>query len=764
MPDVGHVVRRASVALLLFTPVLRAGAQDIRCDPGDQEVVSLEFTGNRTFRDDELSRRIVTTASSFAQRTFGFFGTRFCLDSLEVRRDSLRLILLYRTVGFSEVRVGSEISQTGRDRVGVTFRITEGRPVLVDSVAVSGLEALPDGERLARPYLLRRGERFDRVRMDQGRDSLTRLLRNNGYPRAEVLRSFETDTAAHTAVIEYGIVAGPRARIGDVEVTVEAASGKAPRVDPEQVRRVLGVDRGNIYRERALEDAKRGLYLTNAFRHVDISIDSASLAESRDTLVDVDVRLLEADLQAARTAFGWGTLDCFRSQVEWSNFNFLGRLLRLDFSGRLSKIGRGNPLDIDDGVLCAPEVQRDAFSEVLNYYAGVTLSQAALYRLKYVPSILLYSERRSEPNVYLRRTPIGAAVTVNREGNPRLPMSFTYQMEYGSTQAQPVYFCGLFRVCTIEDQQRLTSENRQAVVGWTVTRNRANDLVNPTVGSVMSLQVRYASPIVGSDPDVQFTRVLADASVYRPIRGGAFVARIRGGTVVGQRLSLRSGRTSFIPLQERMYAGGPTTVRGFRQNELGASLYLPRQLPGRLIVDSVGPSAEIWQATTDNGEDVVPLGGDNMVVANAELRQPLPFYPNLGQYALFVDAGEVWTRRRNGTGGFDKLKVTPGVGVRIYTLVGPVRVDVGYNPYVRLPGQAFFTPTGNFALDADHPLQLICVSPGNELVVTPSSPANQGLDFPPQQEEGACPVTYIPKRRTNFLQRLTFQFSIGQAF
>jgi hypothetical protein len=93
-----------------------------------------------------------------------------------------------------------------------------------------------------------------------------------------------------------------------------------------------------------------------------------------------------------------------------------------------------------------------------------------------------------------------------------------------------------------------------------------------------------------------------------------------------------------------------------------------------------------------------------------------------------------------------------------------VRIDVGYNPYVRLAGQAYFTPRGSFELDDDHPLQLICVSPGNQLVVTPSSPATGTSVFPPQQEEGECPATYVPKRRTNFLQRLTFQFAIGQAF
>ena len=128
-----------------------------------------------------------------------------------------------------------------------------------------------------------------------------------------------------------------------------------------------------------------------------------------------------------------------------------------------------------------------------------------------------------------------------------------------------------------------------------------------------------------------------------------------------------------------------------------------------------------------------------------------PAYHELVQYALFVDAGQVWNRGRAGTGvNFAEIKVTPGIGLRVFTPVGPVRVDVGYNPYKRPEGPAYIT---------DRAGNLICVSPGNTLRVLVKD------GEPPRQiDEGDCPATYAPRFGKTFWNRLTVQFSIGQPF
>ena len=120
-----------------------------------------------------------------------------------------------------------------------------------------------------------------------------------------------------------------------------------------------------------------------------------------------------------------------------------------------------------------------------------------------------------------------------------------------------------------------------------------------------------------------------------------------------------------VPADERFYAGGGGSIRGYEYQ-------------------AVGPSA----AGT-------PLGGDRLLEFSAELRlQP---GRRLG-YAAFVDGGTVYNDR---VPGADKsLRYGAGIGLRWFTGIGPLRFDAAYplNPdetqvertqfYISL-GQAF---------------------------------------------------------------------------
>jgi outer membrane protein assembly factor BamA len=754
--------REASLAAgflcLLSAGVTRpAAAQDAACDAGGVEVRTLRFTGNNVFASDSLSLWVATTPSSWPRRVFRFFGTRHCIDPVTLTADSLRLLILYHRHGYSQAAVATEVRNVGPREVSVTFRVSEGAPLLIDSLAINGLDSIPTRDRLIRGLVLHSGGPFDRFLIEAARDTMVRRMHNSGYPNAEVFLSYNTDTAKRRATVEFNASPGPLAHVGSIAIKVTPREkGRSQSISDAKVRQVLGIKPGDLYRERSLEAAKRSLFLTDAYRSVDVSLDTLRKPGPADSVVKINVSLAETFMHSANAGVGWGILDCFRVQGHYSDQSFLADLRRLDLNMRVSKIGIADPLKGAES-LCN-QATRDPYStQELNYYFGATIRQSALFGVNNLPTLTVYSELRSEYLVYKRTTPIGTLATVNLAPTRRLPVTLSYSLEYGRTNAQPALFCAVFNQCDAQAQELLQTKRRFAVASAQITRNRLNDQLNPTSGTVLHVEARHASTAILSDPIFQLNKLTTDASWFTALGRNVLSARLRAGTVFGKRLSF-SDSIPFIPLQERLYAGGATSVRGYPQNELGPLVYTSERY------DTVSRGGQIFYETPTGAAPrrVVPSGGNTEVVGNLELLTPSPFGPDWAQLALFVDAGQVWTR---GTGGVDQgfanLKITPGIGVRLLTFIGPIRFDIGYNPYQRPAGPVYFDFTNLANVNASTVLPLYCVSPGNTLPITlPEA----GSNAPPTQAKGSCPPSFSPNPRTSFRDRLQFQFSIGQSF
>lgn len=743
--------RIALVVLVASCAVARAGgAQDVTCDRGDIEVAKLSFEGNRAFSDAVLSRAIATTASSRGYRWSGFLGTKRCLDRAEIPRDRLRLIIFYRNHGFPRVSVDTLLQQRGMGELEVLFRIDEGRPLRLESLVVTGLSGVADSARVMRNLPLRVGARFERPRLEAARDTIARRLRNSGYPNADVLRSFETDTQRLTATVQLDVAPGELARLGTVRVEVTPLPGNAREIEPRVVRSMLGLRTGALYRERDLVNAQRNLYQTDAFPYVKLSLDSTRAVA--DSVIDLLVEVTEGRMHLARVGAGYGTLDCLRAVGEYTDRNalewlsFPSGIRRFEVTGRLSKIGIGDPLD-GARDLC-PQIKSDPYSAKLNYFGSATIRQPVLFGLRTVPTLTVYSERRSEYKAYLRTTAIGGVTSITYQRNPRFPVTLAYQLEYGRTDATAALFCAVFNICELAARENLQRTQRQAVASVSVIRDRTDRPLNPTRGSLLRFGARHASELIYSNPDAEFNQLTGDARWFRQIGSGVVLAgRVRAGGVFGGRFSLRE-TGEFIPPQERLYAGGETTVRGFRQNELGPIIYLARDTISKDTVLASGETVQLIRADSNAVQRAIPAGGNSVVVGNVELRLRSPFFPDLLQFTLFTDVGEVWNRGADDLNlNFRQLKWTPGVGFRVFSPVGAIRVDVGYNPYQRQSGPAYF----------DQPLaeggNLYCASPTNTL------PVRNGV-----QDEGVCPGTFRPPPRDRFIQRINLNFSIGQAF
>jgi outer membrane protein assembly factor BamA len=156
--------------------------------------------------------------------------------------------------------------------------------------------------------------------------------------------------------------------------------------------------------------------------------------------------------------------------------------------------------------------------------------------------------------------------------------------------------------------------------------------------------------------------------------------RLRGGLIRPGLAFVADSAIRFVPPEERFYAGGPSTVRGFGRNELGPIVY---------VADSLHVDPVSGQLTPLNLR-TSPVGSYAVVLANAEVRFPSPLWPSRLRLAAFLDVGRLWDQSEHGlvSAGF---RATPGVGLRFITPLGPLRVDVGYSDYPRLRGPLYVT-------------------------------------------------------------------------
>ena len=756
-----------AVALLSAGVSRRARAQDLECDSGDREVHSLNFFGNHAFTDDQLALRIVTTPSTWSRRHLRVIGTRRCLSSDGLLPDKIRLQLLYRQAGFYNTKVDTLVTPVGTDEVNVSFLINEGQPVKITRLTIAGLDSVRTRDEILSGLWMAVGKPYDQTRLEQDVQTILLRLRNAGYPRPDVLRNYETSTKdSLTAHVALTFLPGPLAHIGSVQVAVTPNSSGHQEITDRIVRKLVGTGPGDIYREQTLIDAQRNLYQTGAYRFVQVEplIDTTTFA--RDSTVNLKVTLIEDYMRDLNTEFGWATLDCFRARAQLVDKNFLGGAQRLELTTQLSKIGWGiMENDFTKHNLCYfPDLSQDPFSATGNYSVNATLRQPALFGTWATPSFSLYSERRSEYKAFLRQTYVGGEASLLRTLSSTASLRLGYNIELGKTIADPALLCAAFARCDSASIAQITTKLPLAVLSGVVARARTDNPINPSDGYAFRLESRNSATFLGSDPQLTFVKGVGDVAWYHPVGFGNILAlRLRVGGIWGG-ADVPGGRQP--PQQERLYAGGPTSVRGFEQNELGSLIYVFDTVKVIGLPRAAGQDSTVyfvWDSTkTIRPRRIVPVGGNTLFVTNVDYRIRSFLLPELLQFTLFTDVGSVWNRNTQANSKFQAFW-TPGVGLRVFSPIGPIQVNAGYNPYPPVFGQALFTAGIGSAKAAQGFTNVYCaVSP-----LTPVSAAPKAflIDKVWQPQQGVtCDPTYQQTSRPGFWHRLTFTFSIGPDF
>lgn len=647
-------------------------------------VRQLKFDGNHSIDQLTLEAAIATTNSSFFARSpwlrWTTLGAKRRVNERDLERDVERLRVLYRVYGFMEVRVDTTVRRTVED-IYITFHITEGEPVRLARFDILGVDSLPGRERLLRDLPLRVGDPFNRYLLQSTADTIATRLRETGHPDGRVyLRQRTVDSAARQATVELQVDPGQRQVIG--QVSVEGAAGG----DSAFIHDLLTTRPGRVFRGSDLIRSQQNIAATESYQFASVEIDTARYRREADS-VPLVVRVVPGARRRFGTSVGYGTDDCFRVSGEYTIRNMLGSGRLLSFAARTTKIGTGRPLDwgLDQQVLCGRLEEDSIGSSRLNYNTSISFRQPAFFAPENTLGLQLFAERRSEFTVY-RREEVGGAVTATREGARRTPVTLGYRLAWGSTDASDVNFCAYFNACNLADILVLKARQRQGIASVGVSRLRVNNVLDPTRGSAIGLQLAHSASWTGSERLQRFTRITADLSAYRPVSEGVTVAlRARAGVLFAPTLTSGDVDFSYVPPDQRFYAGGANDVRGYDRNDLGPVVYVvldPQDLPEEGDVD---PDRVV----------VSPIGGNRLAILNAELRIPSPLFPTRWRLVGFVDGGAVWEDLTDRPDPI-KFRVTPGVGLRIGTPLGPARLDLAWNGYGYPSGTLYVTrPDGS---------------------------------------------------------------------
>lgn len=659
-------------AIVLAVPTLAAQARA-------PVVRGLKFEGNKSIPDYSLSIAIGTTNSSWFARSglvrWIGLGEKRYFDPVEFRRDVLRLTLFYRQSGFLEVKVDTLVRRDG-ESVHLTFQITEGAPVRVTTLAVGGLDSISGRKAILEALPLKPGAPFDRFLFQASADTISARLRDQGYPAVEVFRSYTVDRQARTAAVSLLVDPGVSARFGTVRVE------GAAEVDTTFVRQLLAVRPGARFSQKDIFQSQRKLYTTELFRLATVTIDSSSYSAD-STEVPITVQVAEGPPHRIRGGVGFATNDCFRGGGGWTHRNLLGTGRLLDISARVSKVGVGDPLGFGlENSICSGLKDDPIGSALANYNVTASVRQPRFFTPDITGTLSLFAERRSEFAIY-RREEVGVSLGLRRETARAVPVTLAYRLSFGGTEASPGTFCAFFNACTPEDAARLRERRLLGVITGGISWPRANNPLDPSRGHLYAFSMSHSSRFTGSAALQTFTRVTGDAAWYQPLgRSGAVLSwHLRAGAIFSPQVSLDSATGNFIPPEERFYAGGANDVRGFERNGLGPVVYV-------LSRDTLTAADSAALAAGTLRPRFSATGGNTLAVGQVELRVPAPFWRSRLRLAAFIDAGTLYERGKSEFAPV-QIRVTPGLGLRLNTPLGPARFDVGYNGYSQPPGALY---------------------------------------------------------------------------
>jgi len=511
------------------------------------------------------------------------------LTELQLRRraqrDPPRFETLLRSQGYYAPQIEFQI-QLERRRPRVLFEIDPGPRYTLRGIQL----LLPDGSTL--PYEIHPaaigldpGTPAQAEQIRQADEALLLQLRRRGYPFPKILSRDVRVVHAEQAV-DIRLTIDP----GRTRNFAETSFLGLNRVQETFVRNKIPWREGDLYDSEAVRLFRRRLAAADLFNSIQVL---TGLPEEDEESVSMRVELQERRHRSVTLGAGYNSDEGWRGRAGWEHRNLFNRGERL-------------ALDI-------------AGSEI-NSFAEISFRRPDFRRLD--QNLTLSARRTVEDTRAFDSRKSDVLARIDR------PLNFGWNGGAGLGA----------RMSRVEDFQD-TEEYILLYVPLRLDRDRSDNMLDPRRGTRLSLGLApYWDP---EDGELFFLKSRAAITRYHPLLRRPLT--LDSATRLSYAVATGAARDS-IPADERLYAGGGGTLRGYKYQ-------------------TVGPLA-----------DGTPLGGRSMLLVGQELRWRLN--ESLG-FTVFLDGGAV-TEEAFFDANVDEFRWGTGVGLRYFTPVGPFRLDLAF--------------------------------------------------------------------------------------
>jgi outer membrane protein insertion porin family len=457
-------------------------------------------------------------------------------------------------------------------------------------------DLMQEKEELLELFDLKPGDVFSRNKLRAGVGAVTDVYADQGYAYANVTPLTRTDDETKTIDVMLEIEQGPQVSVDRIEIT-----GNTKTRD-KVIRREMKLVEGELFSATDLKRSKARINNLGFFEAVDVSTSSGSAEDKMNVNVNVEERATGTFSVGA----GYSSVDGFVGQGSITQENFLGRGLRLNLAGSMG-------------------------SKSTSYQLGVT--DPYFMDTRWTLGFEVYQTTR-EWDEYSRDA-TGFALKAGHPVGEYSRILAVYRLEFAD-----VYDVSFFASDNIKDQEGNATVSS---VTTTYSYNTTDNRLDPSAGTDLSASWEFA----GLGGTEHFSKYILNVRHFWPfVWSTVLSARGQVGYVHDWQ------NNEDVPIDERFYLGGISTIRGFENREVG-----PRDEFGDYI------------------------GGDTEAFFNFEFIFPL--YEELKiNGVLFYDVGNTWSSDDywgQDDQVFGSWRYSTGAGIRWLSPLGPMRFEYGIN-------------------------------------------------------------------------------------